>query len=296
MSNLNSIFDTLRGWPDGSALEKSFEPEAGVELVEGTVVKTANRNLADASVLKIVDDSLVTSPTLGVADAGKAYHVAGVGGDWSGFAVGDIVEWDGSAWAVVVANSGGEPPDGTRAVVVDASAAGSFATHEEKVMLFTAGAPGSWAVADTPDLGNRIKITTGLYSDQYYDYTGAAHPAGAWTKALPQKAAAAYVEKLTSSHGPTGGSPVATKDDAWLIIQGNDQWDAQQSGVVTCLKMKSGCSYKIQHDDANTLVAGTLVQANAGVLEAFTDLWPVGVVIYSNGTAGADGYIVVATF
>jgi hypothetical protein len=39
-----------------------------------------------------------------------------------------------------------------------------------------------------------------------------------------------------------------------------------------------------------------LVQANAGVLEAYTDLWPVGVVIYSNGTAGADGYIVVATF
>lgn len=293
MSNLNSIFDTLRGWPDGSALEKSFEPEAGVELVEGTVVKTANRNLTDASVLKIVDDSLVTSPSLGESDAGKAYEVAGTGGDWSGFAAGDIVEWDGSAWSVVVANSGGAPPDGTRAVVVASGAAGSFAGDEETVQSCTTG---TWTTADTPDLGNRIKITAGLYTGQYYDYTGGAHPDGAWTKALPQKAAAAYVEKLTSSDGPTGGSPVATKDDAWLVIQGNDQWDAQQSGVVTCLKMKSGCSYKIQHDDANTLVAGTLVQANAGVLEAFTDLWPVGVVIYSNGTAGADGYIVVATF
>jgi hypothetical protein len=295
MSNLNSIFDTLRGWPNGSALEKSFEPKAGVTLAEGKVVKTANRNLVDASVLMMVDDSLVTSPAVGAADAGKAYVVAGVGGDWSGFAVGDIVEWDGTAWSLAVAHSGGEPPDGTRAVIVGSGAAGSFAGDEDKVHFYTA-ATNTWAVADTPVLGNRIKIAEGLFDGKYYDYLGGAHPAGAWTKSFRQMAAAAYVEALTSSDGPEGGVPVATKDDAWLIIQGNDQWDAQQSGVVTCLKMKSGCTYKIQHDDANTLVAGTLVQANAGVLEAYTDLWPVGVVVYSNGTAGSDGFIVVATF
>lgn len=81
----------------------------------------------------MVDDSLVTAPTgLGVGDAGKAYVVAGTGGAWSTFAVGDIVEWDGSAWQLLTQNSGGEPPDGTRVIIVSASAAGSFAGDEDK--------------------------------------------------------------------------------------------------------------------------------------------------------------------
>lgn len=43
MSNLNSLFDTLRGWPAGSALSDSFKPKAAEELAEGKVVKTESR-------------------------------------------------------------------------------------------------------------------------------------------------------------------------------------------------------------------------------------------------------------
>lgn len=293
MSNLNSVFDTPRGWPRGSALEASFEPKTGSTLIEGAVVTGENRQLADAAVLKIVDDSLVTAPTLAAADKGKAYHVAGVGGAWSGFTIGDIVEWDGTAWALVLAGSGGTPvgpPDGTRAVVVSASAAGSFAGDEEKVVVFTTGAPGSWAVASTPADGERIYITDGVYTGLYYQYSG-THAAGAWVKAAVQKRAAEVMDALTS--GTKASTP---KDEAWVVIQGNDQWDSAFVGVVTCLKLQSGCTFKLQHDDANTLVPGTKVEANAGALQAYTSKWPLGIVVWSNSTAGSDGQIAVATY
>jgi len=371
MSNLNSIFDTLRGWPDGSALEASFKPDPNVTaLVEGMVVKTEGRQLAAASVLKIVDDSLVTAPTLLAAAAGNAYVVAGVGGVWSVFDIGDIVEWDGTDWNLVVAAVEAEVATGTRAVVAAASAAGSFAGLEEKVLQYakhtvqlvcTAGGytdcvptdigkpvvgtgsgdtghlvsyvnatytwvvdpdtpadvfqdadalavtggdgvgivdtggvtpqGGAWAAA-TPVNGNRILINGAgsIYVGKYYDYVG-THATGAWFLAAKQSPAPVIVSKLTN-----GALASANKDDAWLVIQGNDQWDAQMAGVVTCLKLNSGCAFKIAHTAANTLVAGTIVEAAAGVLQAYTSKWPVGLVVYSNGTAGADGYIVVASY
>lgn len=292
MSNLNSIFDTLRGWPSGSALEKSFVPDPNVaELVEGVVVKVEGRELAEAAVLRMVDDSLVTAPTLTAGDAGKAYMVAGTGGDWSTFTIGDIVEWSGTAWVLALAGSSAEPVDGTRVVVVEASAAGSFAGEEEKVFAYaTTGS--SWSEANEPVNGNRILIsaTAGVYNGKYYDYTG-AYATGSWGLAAQQRTAASLVSKLSS-----GALASAPKDDAWLVIQGNDQWDAQMAGVITCLKLNSGCAFKIQHDDADSLAAGALLESAAGVLQARTDKWPVGQVIYSNDTAGSEGYIVVASF
>jgi hypothetical protein len=371
MSNLNSIFDTLRGWPYGSALEKSFVPDPNVaSLVEGDVVKTEGRQLADAAVLKIVDDSLTTAPTLAVGDAGKAYALAGVGGDWSTFGIGDVVEWDGAAWNLIVAAVEAEVATGTRAVIIGASAAGDFATHEEKIAQYTKhtvelvctaggytdciptdiGKPvaavgsgdsgtlvsyvnatftwivdpdtpadvfqdadaltvtggdgvgvvdtsgvtpqgGAWAFV-VPTNGSRILITgtNGVYDGKYYDYVG-THAAGAWTLSTEQRTARVLVSKMSS-----GLLASARKDDAWLVIQGNDQWDAQMAGVVTCLKLNSGCAYKVQHDDADSLVAGTLLEAASGVLQARTDKWPVGMVIYTNGTAGSEGYVAVASF
>lgn len=290
MSNLNSIFDTPRGWPNGSALEKGYKPDPNVaSLPEGNVVKVTSRQLAAAIVLKMVDDSLVTAPTLTAGDAGNAYELAGAGGAWSTFAIGDIVEWDGAAWNLILANSGSNPPDGTRVVVVGASAAGSFAGEEEKTMTV---ATGTWSVAETPVNGNRILLNgaNSIYLNMYYEYTG-THPAGAWGLAPKQELTPVVVSKLTS-----GALASVPKDDAWVVIQGNDQWDAMTAGNVTCLKLNSGCAFKIQHDSADSLVAGTLVQANAGVLEARTTNWAVGQVIYSNGVAGANGYIVVASY
>lgn len=371
MSNLNSIFDTLRGWPNGSALENNFTPDPNVaSLVEGTVVKIEGRQLADVSALSIVDNTLVTAPTLTATDAGNAYVVAGTGGGWSTFDVGDVVEWDGAAWNLLVAAVEAEVATGTRVIVAAASAAGDFAGHEEKVAQYTKhtveltcaaggyvdavptdiGKPvtstgsgdsghlvsydnatrkwivdpdtpadvfqaadvlaitggtgagtvdtggvaplgGAWAFV-TPVNGNRVLVDASgsIYDGLYYDYVG-THATGVWALATEQRTAKAIVSKLSSN-----ALTSTPKDDAWLVIQGNDQWDAQFTGVVTCLKMRSGCAYKIQHDSANSLVAGTLVEAASGVLQAFTNKWPVGQVIYSNGVAGSEGYIVVASF
>lgn len=299
MSNLNSVFDTLRGWPNGSALEASFDPDTGITLAEGTIVDAQTRQLADATVLRIVDDSLVTAPALAAADRGKAYHVAGTGGDWSGFSIGDIVEWDGSAWNLVLAGSGGTPvgpPDGTRAVVVESGAAGSFAGEEEKVMVFTTGAPGSWAVADTPADGNRIKIvgTDSVYQDQYFDYQG-THPAGVWGKAARQIPAPAIASKLTSP-AKSGNQ----KPDAWMVIQGNDQFDGIFTNKVTCVKLASGSVVKMATTIADTLSVGDLVTADAGALKKLTVgagmEWPIGQILESNSVAGSGGIVTVATY
>jgi len=281
MSNLNSVFDTLRGYPYGSALEDNFEPATGATLVEGNVVKTGTRQLASAVVLRIVDDSDGggNPPTLTAGDAGKAYEVVNWGG---GYNAGDIVEWDGTDFNIIVANSGGDPPDGTRAVVVEAGGAGSFSGDEDKVMSCTGG---TWSVADTPAEGNKIRITGGQYIG-YYDYLSTV-----WRKSASQKDAPPNASVLTS-----GALASAPKDDAWVVIQGNDQWDASFVNRVTCLKLASGCTVQLQHDDADTLVPGTVVQANAGALEAYSNKWPVGIVIRSNGVSGADGQIVVASY
>lgn len=535
MSNLNSVFDTLRGWPHGSALEASFEPDANVaSLPEGTLVETTTRQLAAADVLRMIDDSLSTAPTLAAGDAGKAYVLAGTGGGWSAFDTGDVVEWDGTAWNLIVAAVEAEVAVGTRAVIISASAAGSFAGDEEKVLEYAiknvqatcalgnvelTGALGTialtnasggytpciptdvgkpvvatgsgdtgtlvsydnpsriwqvdpdeladvfqvadalvitggdgvgtvdtggvaaianeyvncvsgdvgktvtgslssdtgiliaydngtriWKIAPTdavtdtfedadvlsiatgtgaaivtgggtaaiadeyvncvagdvgkpvvatgsgdsgvlleynnttrvwlidPDtpadvfadadvlavtagtgagiitgagvsaLGgawakvvplnkNRILIngTNSIYDGKYYEYVG-THAAGAWSLAPGQTYAPTMVQKATSTaHAST------RKNDVWLVIQGNDQWDASFVNKVTCLKLESGTTFKLAHASADSLVPGVQVQADTGVLEAYTANWPVGLVVWSNGTAGADGQIVVAS-
>lgn len=290
MSNLNSVFDTRRGYPFGSALEAGFEPALGATLTEGQIVTVqAGNQLANAAVLRMVTDASGggSHPTLTSADKGKAYVV----NTWGvGHNAGDIVEWDGAAFQVIVENVTGAPPVGTRVVVIESGAAGSFTGKAEKVMAYveidddplTYG----WADADTPTSGNRIHITGGVYGGLYFDYLSSN-----WVKAAKQVPAAAFVNALTS-----GTQVSAQKDDAWVVIQGNDQWDANFVNQVTCLKLRSGCEFKVAHASANTLVAGTVVQANAGVLEAFTSKWPVGVVVWSNGTAGSGGIIKVASY
>lgn len=130
-----------------------------------------------AQVLRMVDDSLVTAPTLGTGDKGKAYVVGGTGGAWSGYAVGDIVEWDGSAWNLVLAGSGGEPPDGTRVVVVEASAAGSFAGEEDNIGTYDATGD-SWSF-DTATEGWAILI---LGENSVYENSGFTYDGGVWVQ------------------------------------------------------------------------------------------------------------------
>lgn len=293
MSNLNSVFDLQRGYPYASALEAGFEPDYGVSLPEGTIVKTATRQLPNAAVLKMVTDATGggSAPTLTADDAGKAYVVNTWGGSYHN---GDIVEWNGTAFVTIVANSSGHVPYGTRVVVIGTGGAGSFSAKGNHIMTYTEGedpAPDAWVDTTTPATMNKIRIvgSGGRYDKLYYDYHDSA-----WVVSSVQKFPLAKVVKLTG-----GLWASAPKDDAWIVIQGNDQWDAEFANVVTCLKLASGCTFKIAHTAANTLVPGTKVQANNGVLEAYNTgssaKWPIGVVVWSNGVSGAGGQIAVAS-
>lgn len=294
MSNLNSLFDTLRGWPEGSALEATFEPDFGVTEAEGAVVMITTRELAPAKVLRMVDDSLIAAPVLTLlADIGKSYVVAGVGGAWAagGIAIGDIVEWNGAAWNIIVVNVAGEPPVNTRVVTVEAGGAGSFAGDANKIQVYTAGKPNAW-IASSPAAGNRIKLVgvSGVYYNKYYDYTGSA-----WYKSARQVEAPAIAQKLTSAI--KAGNP---KDDAWVIIQGNDQFDGKFTNKVTCVKCSSGAVLKLACPIADTLVPGDRVCADTGALKKLTAgagmEWPIGQVLQSNGVSGATGWVAIATY
>ena len=70
--------------------------------------------------VKSDDDQNGVDPTAG--SVGEAWLV----NNWATETDGDIVEWSGSAWVTILANSGGEPPDGTRIMVTGTGAAGSF--------------------------------------------------------------------------------------------------------------------------------------------------------------------------
>jgi hypothetical protein len=286
MSNLNSVFDLQRGYPYSCALEDGFEPDYGVSLPEGTIVTTSTRQLPNVKVLKMKSDATGggSPPTLVADDAGKAYVVNTWG---AGFNAGDIVEWDGDSFVIIVPNEDDEPPLGTRIIVIGTGAAGSFAAKGNHIMTYTAGTPNAWVDTTTPTTMQKVRIvgSGGRYHGLYYDFHDAA-----WVVSSVQRFPLAKVVKLTS------GTMASTfKDDAWVVVQGNDQWDAEFANVVTCLKLQSGCTFKIAHTAANTLVPGTLVQANAGVLEAYSSKWPVGLVVWSNGVSGSGGQIAVAS-
>lgn len=122
-------------------------------------------------VLRMVDDANGGPPTLGTGDAGKAYVVDAASGAWSGFSIGDIVEWDGSAWNLILAQSGGEPPDGTR-VIVDASpgAGGSFNGQGNAVGTYATGTS-SWSF-ESPSDGWAVLIygENGYYENTSWVY------------------------------------------------------------------------------------------------------------------------------
>lgn len=102
-----------------------------------------------------------------------------------------------------------------------------------------------------------------------------------------------HVEALSSA--VKAGNPI---DEAWIVIQGNDQFDAQFVNKVTCLKLGTGGMVKLACTIADTLAAGDVVSANAGALEKTVAgagmKWHVGQVIESNNTAGASGWVVIA--
>lgn len=277
MSNLNSKFDLIRGWPHGSALAQTFVPKYDETLEEGHIVTTYRRQRPDAVVLKMIDDSAGGgSPPVGPS-AGDAYVVNTWG---AGYNDGDIVEYDGSSWVVIVANAGGVPAADTTVVVTDSGAAGTFNGDEESVYVYSGG----WSKEADASEGDRVLITSGVYggdSGLYYDYKSSA-----WSKASQQFRARASV-KLASCADRTGASATDNggTTEPWMVIQGNDQPDGSFISKVDCIKMKSGAIVRVPVSSAKASAwsIGDAITATSGVLEKYDvgvqDGWPLGIVI-----------------
>ena len=290
MSDLNSVFNVEYGWPNGSALEHSLAPKVGEVQEAGTLVTLETDQLLSAAVLRMVDDSLITAPTLTAGDAGKAYQIATAGGVWSVFDAGDIVEWDGTAWVLLVAQSGGVPPDGTRVVVVEASAAGSFVGQEEEVWEITGG---TWAASTAaPADGAKIDITAAnsIYAGRRFQYEG-THPAGAWVDYAATGVVSAYFAKATSL------AVANPKQSIWVINEGNKaniETDGEFTNNLAALKVASGVVFKAKTAVADTLAPAEFVEADAGlIVKCDGTNHAIGQVQWSNGVAGSGGIVIV---
>lgn len=85
---------------------------------------------------------------------------------------GDIVEWSGTAWVVVVANSGAEPPNATRVLVKATGAAGSFLNKANQYATYDSTL-NTWSfVAPVDGDGVLVNGNGSLYENNGYTYTG----------------------------------------------------------------------------------------------------------------------------
>jgi len=143
------------------------------------------------SVLNMIDDSAMGgSPPVGPLK-GDAYVVNTWGGTYNN---GDIVEWTGTAWQVIIANSGAEPPNLTWVAVSASSVttpAGSFAGKNNNtawynsttnVWTFTAPTEGDAFLVNGP---NSQYLNMGFTFDSvnWVEFTGLASitaGAGLW--------------------------------------------------------------------------------------------------------------------
>lgn len=162
---------------DTAALAMSSQKITG--LSPGTAGTDAiNKNQLDAAVqgftwkdpvqvLKMVNDTTQAGSPPTASQAGEAWVVDTWGG---GYTDGDIVEWSGSAWVVVVDEGGtGEPPDGTR-ILVDGSPAGSFTGETNKIGTYDATG-NSWSFYDPSD-GDAVLVAgdASIYHNNGYVY------------------------------------------------------------------------------------------------------------------------------
>ncbi len=84
--------------------------------------------------LEVISDAAQGGSPPGSPAAGDAYVVNTWG---AGYTDGDIVQYDGASWVVILDEGGtGEPANGTRVVVTGGTAAGSFATHENEIATY----------------------------------------------------------------------------------------------------------------------------------------------------------------
>jgi hypothetical protein len=141
---------------------------------------------------------------------GDAYVVNNWGG---GYNAGDIVEWNGSAWVVVVANSGAEPPNNTYVVVSGTSAttpAGAFAGHDTDFAMYNS-TTNVWTFTDS---ANGDATVVNNPASIYYN-NGYVFSAGNWTVfiAIPEIIAGDGLDKVINTLSVKAGDGIKIDTD-----------------------------------------------------------------------------------
>ena len=121
-------------------------------------------------VFKMTSDSDQGGSPPGTPNKGDAYVV----NNWGlGYNDGDIIEYNGTSWVVIVANSIGEPPDGTTVIVTDGTVAGSFTGQQKKVATYNA-TTNTWAFLTPTEGEGRTIIGDG----SVYEFLGYVYDTG----------------------------------------------------------------------------------------------------------------------
>lgn len=122
--------------------------------------------LDPVAVINLISDADQGGSPPSSPSAGDAYIVNNWGITYTN---GDLIEWDGSAWNVVVAGSSEIPADGLRVVVTSSGAGGTFAGKENSLMQYDTS--GGWVVFNVQD-GDAVLVNgeNGYYENYGYTY------------------------------------------------------------------------------------------------------------------------------
>jgi hypothetical protein len=125
---------------------------------------------APAKVLNMVSDADFLGADPVPAAAGDCYVVK----NWltGTVANGDIVEWSGTAWVIVQANTAGEPANNTRVIVKATGATGSFSAKANQIATYNATA-NTWSFeVPTDGWAALINGDAGMWADTAWTYNG----------------------------------------------------------------------------------------------------------------------------
>jgi len=175
--------DTLIGSQGDAVVEKSFSSSAiansivqrdasggiSVPSTPGGSDKATSKGYVDGLVaghrapvkLKgmITDADQSGAPPLTPSE-GDAYVVNNWGG---GYNNNDIIQYVSTSWVVIVANSGGAIPNGSRVIVTASSAGGIFNGHENEIAQYVTGT--GWTFSSPNDGDQATVVGEGAYQE-----------------------------------------------------------------------------------------------------------------------------------
>lgn len=181
-------------------------------------ITSAHANWLELGIDDATDAGTNDVPTAGAA--GEAWLVNGWG---TGYANGDIVEWSGTAWVVVLANSGSEPPNGTRVVVIGTGAAAPFASQENKFGTYNS-TTNAWSFVAPID-GDAVLVAG---ENGIYENYGFVYDISAWT-------AFTGPNSIPDANGGSGGGTIKGK-----ATYDTDKGLAIAAGVVSAKLAAAG--------------------------------------------------------